>query len=95
MLNQQPTPATYRPVPATSMAHADAIAAACDELKARFKNEPAFDGLRVDDTDEGVTIIVQRRGFTVAEIGWQTQCNDIERALLIGAPTLDLMIVVA
>lgn len=94
-LNQQPVPTLYRAAPVASMANADAVNRACDELRARFSKSSAYHGLQLDDTSEGVTITVNRDGLDVSTFTWQSQCNEIERALRIGAPMLDLMIVVA
>ena len=91
-LNQQPTPRAYRPQAPASMAHADIINRACDELRERFNSNSDFRGLEVVDMDdEGVTIQVCTR-WTSSTIGMQEQCNEIERALLIGVPELDLML---
>lgn len=94
-LNQQPTPAAYTAPVNMSMNHAEAINAVVDELKARFSEHDKYIGVNVTDIDGGVTVELEIQLFSATTRGdWQRQCNDIERAMRISAPTLDLMIVV-
>ena len=94
MLNQQPVPAAYRLRTAT-MADAETVRGACREVRNRFEGERGYKGLSVDDVEGGVTITVHRQGMPVTTLGWQEQCNEIERAIRISSPYTDLMIVVA